>query len=173
MEGVVHAINVSDGGIPKRARAAAWIDVSGVEGDRQRDLRFHGGPDRAVSLYSLDLIEALRADGHPIAPGTIGENLTLSGIDWNLMVPGVRVEIADVLLEITAFTAPCRNIAASFQDGAFVRVSQKAHPGWSRLYARVLVEGRIETGMPVRISPPAPAGTNHLRQPHSTDPAVP
>src|SRR5262245_38492689 len=141
--GSVVSINVSDGGIPKVARRSAWIGVDGVEGDRQRDLRIHGGPDRAVSLYSLDLIHRLQAEGHPIAPGTIGENLTLAGIDWMLMLPGNRIEVGDVLLELTAYTSPCRNIGGSFAGGEFIRVSHKVHRGWSRLYARVLEEGTI------------------------------
>ena len=58
----------------------AWSRCDGLEGDRQRDLRFHGGPLRAVSLYSLELIEALQAEGHPIAPGAMGENLTMAGV---------------------------------------------------------------------------------------------
>ena len=144
--GILHSLNVSDGGVPKLPRASAWIGTGGVEGDRQRDLRFHGGPDRAVSLYSWDLIQALRAEGHPIVPGAIAENLTLAGIDWTAMRPGARLAIGEVLIELTRYTSPCAKIAGAFRDGGFVRVSQKVHPGWSRLYARVLAEGRISAG---------------------------
>ena len=95
--GVVHAINISNGGVPKLPRPACFITVDGLEGDRQRDLRYHGGPERAVCLYSLDLIEALRAEGHDIAPGSIGENLTLKGVDWSAMTPGATVTVGTVL----------------------------------------------------------------------------
>jgi MOSC domain-containing protein YiiM len=152
-DGRVHAINVSDGGIPKTSRNSAWVDAEGVEGDRQRNLTFHGGPNRAVSLYSLDRIRALQAEGHPIAPGTIGENLTIEGVDWSLMVPGVRVQVGEVELELTAYATPCRNIAPSFSDGNSARVAQKRHPGWSRVYAKVLHEGRIVPGDSVLIAP--------------------
>ena len=152
-DATVHSINVSDGGVPKRPRSAAWIGLDGVEGDRQRDLRFHGGPSRAVALYSLDLIGSLQGEGHPIAPGTIGENLTLAGIDWSLMVPGARLQVGEVELEITAYAPPCRKIVDSFADGTSTRVSQKVHPGWSRVYAKVLHEGRIATGDSVSIAP--------------------
>jgi MOSC domain-containing protein YiiM len=144
--GTVSSINVSKGGVPKTPRLTAWIDHDGVEGDRQRDLRFHGGPDRAVSIYSLDLIRVLQAEGHPISAGTIGENLTLTGVHWAEMVPGARLTIGDVVLELTSYTSPCKKIAGSFLDGDFVRVSQKVHPGWSRLYARVLSPGTIMPG---------------------------
>ncbi|HEY6361280.1 MAG TPA: MOSC domain-containing protein [Vicinamibacterales bacterium] len=151
--GTVRAVNVSPGGVPKRAIASAWIDASGVEGDQQRNRQLHGGPDRAVCLYSLDLIEKLQAEGHPIAPGTIGENLTLAGIDWSLMVPGAHLQVGPVLLELTRYTNPCRNISASFLNAGFVRVSQKVYPGWSRLYARVLEEGLATPGVSCEIRP--------------------
>src|SRR5205085_595469 len=148
-----HAINVSDGGVPKKPRSSAWVDAGGVEGDRQRNLLVHGGPNRAVALYSLDLIRALQGEGHPIAPGTMGENLTIEGLDWSLMVPGARVQVGEVELELTAYATPCRNIAGSFADGNSARVAQKRHPGWSRVYAKVLHEGRIAPGDSVVITP--------------------
>lgn len=144
--GGVHSINTSNGGVPKRPRASCYVGVDGLEGDRQRDLRYHGGPDRAVCLYSLDLIQALQAEGHSITPGSIGENLTLEGVDWSRMVPGARVEIGGVVLQLTDYAAPCNNIAPSFQRRQYVRVNQKVHAGWSRLYARVLAEGVVHVG---------------------------
>jgi MOSC domain-containing protein YiiM len=142
----VHSINVSNGGVPKLPRAAAWVSTQGVEGDRQRHLQVHGGPRRAVALYSLELIQQLQAEGHAIAPGTTGENLTLEGVDWSQMVPGARLQIGEAELEITSYTAPCRNIRTSFVAEDFTRISQKRHPGWSRVYAQVLREGRIAVG---------------------------
>lgn len=144
--GILHAVNVSDGGVPKLPRDWAHVYTSGVEGDRQEDRRFHGGPDRAVCLYSLDLIEALQGEGHPIVPGSIGENLTLHGLDWTEVRPEARVEIGEAVLEVTRATSPCHKIAASFTDGDFTRVSQKVHPGWSRFYARVVREGLVSVG---------------------------
>ena len=137
--------------MPKLPRASGFVRLGGLEGDRQRDLENHGGAERAVSLYSLELIEALQSEGHPIAPGTIGENLTLAGVDWTKMVPGARLEVGEVLLELTRHAAPCQKIAASFGDGRVVRVAQKVHPGWSRFYARVLKEGTLRIGDRIRI----------------------
>jgi MOSC domain-containing protein YiiM len=51
-----------------------------------------------------------------------------------------------VLVEITRFTSPCVNVRDAFLDGAYSRVSQKRHPGWSRVYARVHVSGAIAAG---------------------------
>lgn len=153
--GRVHSINVSSGGVPKLARPLARITKEGVEGDRQRDRRYHGGPHRAVSLYSLELIEALQAEGHPISPGSIGENLTLADLEWDKVATGVSIDIGAVVLEVTKAAPPCETIAGSFRHGEFVRVSQKVRPGWSRFYARVLQEGVVHVGDSVTLRPPS------------------
>jgi MOSC domain-containing protein YiiM len=156
MHATLHSINVSRGGVPKLPRDSAWIDRNGVEGDVQRNRRVHGGPDRAVCLYSWDLIQALQAEGHAIDAGTMGENLTIAGADWAAMRPGTRLEIGPVVLELTSFTSPCTNIEDVFADGAFVRVSQKVRPGWSRVYARVLEPGTVRVGDAVILVAPSP-----------------
>ncbi|MBL8745732.1 MAG: MOSC domain-containing protein [Phycisphaerae bacterium] len=143
----VARINISRGGVPKAPVPRAGITVEGVEGDAQADRKHHGGPDRAVSLFSLELIEKLRGEGHPIAPGTTGENLTISGVDWASISPGARLRFAGgVELEITSFANPCATIRDSFRDLDSRRIKQEFHPGESRLYARVLKPGTIESG---------------------------
>jgi MOSC domain-containing protein YiiM len=151
MTATVYSINVSRGGVPKLPRGPSAVRVTGVEGDRQRDLRYHGGAQRAVSLYSLELIRALQAQGHPVDVGCLGENLTLAGIAWELMVPGAGLKVGEVALELTAYAAPCTNLLPYFRDGEFKRVAQKVHPGWSRLYARVVREGTVAVGDPVQL----------------------
>lgn len=146
MTGILRSINVSDGGVPKRPRTPAEVRPTGVQDDRQGDLRYHGGPERAVCLYSLDLLDALKAEGHPIEVGSIGENFTVAGLDWKQMVPGAKVMVGAVELEITDYAGPCSNLLPYFLGGRIERVSQKVHPGWSRLYARVLREGTVQVG---------------------------
>src|SRR5687768_9310782 len=98
--GRVASINVSRGGVPKIGVDEALVTEYGLEGDHQNDLRHHGGPDRAVSLFSLELIDALRAEGHPIAPGTAGENITISGLEWSSLSSGREILIGPVRLRI-------------------------------------------------------------------------
>jgi MOSC domain-containing protein YiiM len=145
------SLNRSSGGVPKRQVDEARITIDGVIGDQQSDRQHHGGPDRAVSLYSLDLIEQLQLEGHPIAPGTAGENVTVAGVDWRAMRPGQRFALGDTELEVTGFAAPCTTIRASFLDEDFTRLSEKVNPGWSRVYARVLREGTVRRGDEVRL----------------------
>lgn len=154
-DGAIISINLSNGGVPKSSTSEGFVTRNGLTGDRQEDRQHHGGPDRALSLYSLDLIAALRAEGHPIAPGTTGENVTLGGLPWERLAPGTRLGLGgDVTVEITAYAAPCQTIRNSFLDQRFARIAQKKHPGWSRLYARVLTEGRIRVGDPARVLGP-------------------
>lgn len=144
--GSVFSINISSGGVPKLPVAEAVITVNGVDGDRQRNLKYHGGPDRAVCIYSIERILALQDEGHPIGTGTVGENLTLSGIDWDNVAPDAMLEVGEALLEIVSFTPPCRTIRDSFNEEKFSRMSQKQFPGWSRVYARVLRGGLVREG---------------------------
>ena len=122
-----------------------------MEGDRQRNRRFHGGPDRALCLYSQELIDALGAEGHPIVRGAVGENVTIAGLPWDRVRPGARLTLGEVDVEVTSYTAPCENIEGAFLDGRFVRISQRVHPGWSRVYVRVLRGGSLRVGDAVRL----------------------
>jgi MOSC domain-containing protein YiiM len=152
--GTLVSINRSGGGVPKRRVDGAKVSQLGLLGDTQDDKIHHGGPDRAVCVYSLERINALQQEGHPIDIGTVGENVTVEGIDWELVVPGVRIKLGDeVVLEVASFAAPCETIKESFIDGKFVRISQKLHPGWSRVCARVLAEGEIHFGDHVEVIP--------------------
>ena len=152
--GRVHSLNVSGGGVPKRPVPEAFVTANGLRGDVQRDLRYHGGPERAVSLFSLDVIERLRAEGHPVEPGSTGENVTVAGFDWSLAAPGARLEFeGGVVLEVASYCTPCGKIRASFAGGTIDRIHQGDHPGESRVYARVLAEGTVREGEAVRVVP--------------------
>ena len=149
-EGRIVQISISAGGVPKRPVDEARVTAAGIDGDGHRNTRYHGGPDRALCLYSIERIRALAAEGHPIVPGSIGENVTIEGLEWNDVEPGTRIRLGErVVIEVTRYTSPCFNITASFTDGDYSRVSQKQQPGSSRVYARVLTEGVIRRNEPV------------------------
>jgi MOSC domain-containing protein YiiM len=151
-DGRIFQLSCSDGGVPKLAVREAVLTQTGLEGDRQRDTRFHGGPERALCLFPLELILELQAEGHPVFPGSVGENVTVIGVEWRSLKPGARLLFGDeVVIEITGYATPCRKIIDSFLDGEFKRISQKVRPGEARLYARVIRTGRLAVGQPVRL----------------------
>jgi MOSC domain-containing protein YiiM len=152
VNGTIVQISVSRGGVPKTAIAEARVTLLGLEGDAHRDTEHHGGPERAVCLYAMEAIGHLRAEGHRVVPGAIGENVTIEGLDWSAVLPGCHLLLGEtVLVQVTRYTSPCIRIARAFKDGDFTRISQKSHPGWSRVYARVLAIGRIRQGDPARL----------------------
>ncbi len=157
-EGRVHRLNVSGGGVPKTPVAGARVTREGIAGDVQGDRRYHGGPERAVSLFSLDVIVRLREEGHPIGPGSSGENVTVEGLDWTRVVPGARLVFeGGVVLEVASYCVPCGKIRPSFAGGEIRRIDQRDHPGESRVYARVVSEGALREGEAVRLED-APRG---------------
>jgi MOSC domain-containing protein YiiM len=114
---------------------------------------------RALCLYSLERIRALQEEGHPIVPGSTGENLTLEGLDWSVLGPGLRLTLGSAEIEITSFTEPWCVIRRSFSDYVPFRISQDEHPGWSRVYARVIAAGTLRAGDAAHLQPaPASAG---------------
>ena len=149
--GVVVGLQRSKGGVPKTQVDSAEITAAGMDGDWQQNRKYHGGPERALCLYSMDLIEALQAEGHPIVAGSVGENVTIAGLDWRLMQPGCTVEIGPVHLEVASFAAPCDTIRNAFSDKRFVRIGERRNPGWSRVYVRVVTAGMMRVGDPVTV----------------------
>ena len=152
MHGRIFQLNSSTGGVPKLPVREAIVTELGLADDAHNFPDIHGGPERALCLYSLERILELQAEGHPIFPGAIGENVTISGLDWEKVQPGDRLQLGDeVLIEITKFTTPCNSMEPSFLDGNYARLSQKANPGYSRVYARVLQTGRLVVGQTVSV----------------------
>ena len=148
--GLVVQISVSSGGVPKLRVPRAIVTPDGLAGDAQSNTKFHGGADRALCIWGEEIIDMLRGEGHNLAPGYTGENLTIRGINWNLVQPGVALHIGDsVEAVVTSFTRPCKTNARWFRGGDYGRISQVKHPGWSRVYARVLRGGNITEGCAV------------------------
>lgn len=154
-DGRLLQVNVSPGGVPKLPVERARITRAGVEGDRQREVTVHGGPHRAVSILGIEAIRRVAAEGHPIAPGTTGENLTTEGFDVSSLPLGTRLAIgSDVVVELSGVANPCRTIRDSFVDLRFGRLGAAAHPADSRMYARVVREGTVRPGDRIRVEPP-------------------
>lgn len=154
--GLVLQVNISTGGVPKLPVERAWVGTMGVEGDAHRENTVHGGPHQAVCLYGIEAIERLQSEGHPVEPGSVGENLTTTGIEWSLLPVGSRARIGEtLLLEVASATTPCKTQTRNFRGGHFSRISIALHPSDSRMYARVLREGEVRPGDPISILPPA------------------
>jgi MOSC domain-containing protein YiiM len=149
-------VSASKGGVPKLPVARATVGQLGLEGDGHDEPPWiHGGIERALCLWSLERIEALNEEGHQLFPGAAGENVTISGLDWDEVVPGSFLKLGDtVVCMITRYTTPCRTNARWFKGGDINRMHQNLHPGWSRVYARIIEGGEIKPGDQVLYKPP-------------------
>jgi len=124
----------------------------GIAGDRQADLRVHGGPRKAVYLYPSEHYEFWHREfpDRALPPGTFGENLTTSGILETAMREGDQLRIGDVLLEVTDPRFPCYKLQAKF--GVRDMIRRFAEAGRSGLYLAVIETGTIETGQAIELT---------------------
>jgi MOSC domain-containing protein YiiM len=142
-------INRSNGGIPKfPVDGPVMLTASGIEGDGQRDLRHHGGPDKAVLMIASELLDDLVAQGFPVYPGALGENLTVAGLDPVNWRAGQRFRIGDdVVIELTTLRVPCSNLHV--YGRSIVKELARPESKAGGFYARVIKPGLLTPGIPV------------------------
>ncbi len=126
------------------------VTSNGLPGDVVCDTKHHGGPDQAIYIYgAADYQWWSEALGRELAPGTFGENLTISDLESAPVRVGDILEIGAVRLQVTSPRMPCRTLAARMQDAAFIDAFRQAErPG---LYCRVLQAGQVQAGENVRL----------------------
>jgi MOSC domain-containing protein YiiM len=160
-DGRVAQVSTSRGGVPKLPVAGTWVGREGLDGDGHTEPPpVHGGPERAVCVYSVEQIARVRADGHPVdGPGALGENLTLEGLDLGGLGPGTRLGIGEggLELEIASYAAPCQTIAEALTDRRIARISPMTNLADARRYCRVVAEGPVTRGDEVVVLARMPA----------------
>jgi len=148
MNGTLAQLNVSNGGMPKTAVLFAHVSRDGVAGDWQRNRKYHGGPDRAVCLYSEELYAELRAEGVDLVNGAVGENFTTRGVNLQHLARGDRLRIgADCVIELTNIRVPCRSLKKWAED---LPTLIQGRSGW---VAKVVSEGTVRPGDPIEVLP--------------------
>jgi MOSC domain-containing protein YiiM len=140
MPAVLVQLNASPGGMPKLPIESARVTVEGVEGDRQKNRKYHGGPDRAICLYSEELYEFLRDKGVDLPNGSVGENFTTRGLDLQALTVGDRIRIGECVIELTKVRVPCHQLRKWDQDLPELIVG---HSGW---VAKVVKDGIVRPG---------------------------
>ena len=124
---------------------AVRVTKLGLQGDVIFSKKDHGGPDQAVYVYGAADYEWWSKElGREIAPGTFGENLTISELESARFNVGDYLHLGEVTLQVSAPRIPCRTFAARMDDSQWVKRFRHAErPG---LYCRVIREGFLKTG---------------------------
>jgi MOSC domain-containing protein YiiM len=136
-------------GFVKLARqGAVTVGSEGLDGDAQADLSVHGGPDKAVYGYAADHYPRWAADhpGHAalFAPGVMGENLAIAGLDETALCVGDVHRIGSALLQVCQPRQPCFKLGLRFNDPLMVKAMVRSErSGW---YYRVLQTGELRAG---------------------------
>jgi MOSC domain-containing protein YiiM len=136
-------------GIDKRpVDGPVLLTASGVDGDTICDGKHHGGPDQAVYAYSTDDLAWWSAElGRPVT--TVGQNLTLAGVDCSGAVVGERWRVGAATLLVRGPRIPCR-VFAGFLDvpDLIKRFVEARRPG---CYLAVESAGEVRAGDPVTV----------------------
>ena len=160
MTGTLVQVAVSQGGVPKLATPSATLLANGIVGDAWR-YPFHGGRRKAILLITIEGIESLIAQGFPLFPGALGENLTTRGLDRRHLHPGQRLRIGEAAIELTHIRTPCSTLdvyGSGIQAAVYdehVMAGDWASPRWglSGFYASVVEPGIIRVGDTITLLP--------------------
>lgn len=172
MDRPVVAAVCRDGGHRFSKLRQPWVDLVaglGVAGDAHlgrsvqhlsRVARDPTAPNlRQVHLIHAELFEELAGQGHRVAPGDMGENVTTQGVDLLGLPTGTRLHLGPVaVVEVTGLRNPCRQLDA-FQPGLMkALLDRDAEGGLVRkagVMAVVVTGGRVAAGDALAVELPA------------------
>ncbi len=118
---------------------------------------------RQVHLVMSELLDEVRAAGHSIEPGHLGENVTTTGIDLIGLPVGSVLRLGDTaLVALTGLRNPCKQIKGigdgvlkmMFVDGEqYGRAGEQV--GRTGVMGVVLAGGTVRTNDPIAVRFPA------------------
>ena len=148
MSATLVQLSTSRGGMPKLPVLHARVHRDGVGDDWQLNRKYHGGCDRAVCLYSIELYDWLRQE-HKIdlQPGYVGENFTTAGLNLQSINVGDRLRVGDCLIQITNVRVPCSSLNQWHPD--LLKIIN-GRSGW---LARVIEPAIVRPGDPIELLP--------------------
>ena len=146
--------NIEGHSMPKQAIEVAEITEEGMEGDvnRYRYAKRGGDTDMALVLLTTNDLAHLKACGHDLGPGDIGENILLFEINPHSLGPDVELDIGKVRVQITRICDPCESLGKLPQIGKEGLPSLlKDSIGYRGWYARVILPGKVAIGDEVSV----------------------
>ncbi len=140
--------------VPESGRIV--VNRLGLAGDERADMSVHGGLHKAVYLYPHEHYalwasarERVLHQQEPLALGMMGENLTTEGLLETQLWVGDRLEIGELLLEVTEPRAPCYKFAARMGYPQAIR--HMLQSGFTGVYLKVVVPAAIVAGQTIHV----------------------
>src|SRR5581483_10380220 len=127
------------------------LRAGNLHGDQQADLRVHGGPNRAVLIYSAGHYPLWTAElGRALPFGSFGENFTVTGFDESTANLGDIYAVGDeAIVQLTQLRGPCYKL--QYRTGVPDMIDRVLANGRGGVYARVLQEGMVAVGDRVQL----------------------
>ena len=125
------------------------IRTLNLDGDRQADLRVHGGHDKAVYAYSSEFYELWQQERPDLEFrwGRFGESLTTEGLlDFDVSV-GDRFRVGTAELVVTQPRLPCFKLGIKMGRDEFV--TEFLERGLHGFYLAVAREGEVASSDPI------------------------
>jgi MOSC domain-containing protein YiiM len=122
-----------------------------LDGDQQADLSVHGGPDKAVYVYSVEHYEYWRNElpEMKLPWGMFGENLTTEGLREDTVNIGDQFRLGSATVVVTQPRMPCYKLGLKFgRDDIIKRFLASGRTGF---YFAVLQEGAVGAGDKVEL----------------------
>jgi MOSC domain-containing protein YiiM len=145
----VHGKEVESGLFKKPVAGPLVVSGVNLQGDGQADLTVHGGPNKAVYLYSWDNILYWREFLHrqDLGPGSFGENLTVEGLSEKEVAIGDEFAMGTARFVVTQPRLPCFKLALALETPSITKTFLES--GRTGFYLRVLQEGALQAGDPI------------------------
>ncbi len=140
----------------------------GLHGDEQADLSVHGGLEKAVYAYPAEHYAFWRAARHSaglatidteLPHGSMGENLTLSGLLESDLWVGDVLRFTNCVLRVEQPREPCYKFNAAM--GFNTAVKAMAQSGFCGFYLSVDEPGTLQAGETLELLP----GPRHVSIP--------
>lgn len=127
------------------ARGAVHLDEHGLAGDKQADVRAHGGPDKAVCVYASEHYAFWENHlGTALEPAAFGENFTTAGLVETEMCIGDIYAVGGARVQVSQPRSPCFRLAAIHNRPELI--NEVAETGFTGFYLRCLSPGLVAAG---------------------------
>ncbi|WP_240627229.1 MOSC domain-containing protein [Thermoflavimicrobium daqui] len=141
----------TSGIVKKPVEGKVWLGRTNLVGDGQADLKYHGGPDKAVLAYACTHYAKWQTELgiEQMKPGALGENFAIDNQTEAEVCIGDLYQIGEAIVQVSQPRQPCWKPARLWKvKDLALRIQNTGRTGW---YLRVMQEGYVESGQPITL----------------------